>query len=221
MEIRSEGEDGIVKGEADESVPVADAPNEVLMSSQTRLRIAELISRRPRSLRELARLTRLSVPGVLRHVAALSRAGFIREERVTPETLPVRKVYSLKGGRVMDFSVGNLTIFKVAREKPTRLRRSQDFERLSMEILVGRRRIRDRARRLARLTDELFESEELLIRGIERLDLSDEERLILLTVFTEETIDDAERVLTRVQGMKEARRSIDKALAKAKRIGGR
>ena len=221
MEIRSEGEDGIVKGEADESVPVADAPNEVLMSSQTRLRIAELISRRPRSLRELARLTRLSVPGVLRHVAALSRAGFIREERVTPETLPVRKVYSLKGARVMDFSVGNLTIFKVAREKPTRLRRSQDFERLSMEILVGRRRIRDRARRLARLTDELFESEELLIRGIERLDLSDEERLILLTVFTEETIDDAERVLTRVQGMKEARRSIDKALAKAKRIGGR
>ena len=217
MEIRSGSGDRTVKGEANEGVPVADRLNEVLMSSQTRLRIAELVSRRPRSLRELARLTRLSVPGVLRHLEAMSKAGLIHEERVAPETLPVRKVYSLKGARVMDFSVGDLTIFKVAPEKVTRPRGPQDFEKLSMEILVGRRRIRDRARRLARLTDELLESEEVLTRGIDRLGLSDEERLILLTVFTEETTDDAERVLTRIQGMKEARRSIDKALAKVKR----
>ena len=208
-----------MKGEADETARATGSPFEVLTSSQTRLRIAELISVRPRSLRELARLTRISVPGVLRHLDAMGRAGLLREERVRPEKLPVRKVYSLKGAKVMDFSVGGLSIVKVAPDRAARPKRAGELEGLSLEILVSRRTIREKARRLARSIDELAESEDMLAAGIDALGLSDEERLVLLTVFTEETTEDAERVLARVQGMKEARRSIDAALAKARRIG--
>ena len=134
--------------------------------------------------------------------------------------LPARKLYSLKG-RVVDFTVGNLSIFKVAMDTPVREKGTQDLESLAMDIFIGRRQIREKAKRLDRAIDGLIENEETLARGIEALELTDEERLILLTIFTEETADDAEKILTRVQGMKEARRSIDEALAKAKRNVGK
>ena len=204
------------EGEVDETVRTTRRLNEVLLSSQTRIKIAELVSRRPRTLRELARLTGLSIPGVLRHIDAMSKAGLIREERVMTETLPIRKTYSLQGMNVMDFSVGDLTILKVAATS-RKVEGAKNLERQALEIMLSRRRIRDKAKRLAKAIDELIENEEMLVEGIERLDLTDEERLILLTVFSEETTDDAERVLTRIQRMKDARRSIDKALAKAKR----
>lgn len=192
--------------------------NDVLLSSQTRLRIAELISRRPRTLRELAVLTRLSVPGVIRHIDALSKVGLVREEWVAAKALPARKVYSLKGMKVMDFSVNDLTIFKVAISKGGRREKgARDIESQAMDILVTRRRIMERARRLARSIDDLEDQEEMLAKGIDDLGLTDEERLILLTIFTEDTVEDGERVLARIQGMKDARRSIDKALTKVKR----
>ena len=167
-------------------------------------------------MRELARLTGLSVPGVLRHLEAMGRAGLIQEKRVEVRTLPIRKVYSLKGMKVMDFSVGDLSILKVMTSRALKGGGVRDLQSLAMEILVGRRRIRDKARGFARAIDELAENERMLTAGIDELALTDEERLILLTVFTEETTDDAEWVLKRIQGMKDARRSIDGALARAK-----
>lgn len=210
------GKNGVREGGVDETILMEQGLKEALLSSQTRLRIAELISRRPRTLRELARLTRLSVPGVLRHIEAMNKVRLIHEERVVMKMLPVRKVYSLKGIKVIDFSVGDLSIFKVATGKASKVKGPRDLELLAMEILVGRRRIKEKARRLARAIDELVENEEMLTKRINGLELTDEERLVLLTTFTEETADDAERLLTRIQGMKDARRSIDKALAKAK-----
>ena len=209
--------EGPVHGGPGETDP-RDVLNEALLSSQTRLRIAELVSRRPRTLRELARLTGLSVPGVLRHIEAMSRAGLIREEKVSAESLPARKVFSLKGIRVMDFSVNDLTIFSVARDDARKgARGARDLEAQAMDILVSRRRIREKARRLARAIGDLEDQESALTRAIGSLKLTDEERLVLLTIFTEETVEDAERMLTRIQDMKEARRSIDKALSKVKR----
>jgi len=204
------------EGELSETVSVKNRLNETLLSSRTRLRIAELISRRPRTLRELARLTGLSVPGVLRHIEAMSKAGLIQERRVGARMLPARKLYAMKGIRVIDFTVGDLSIFKVGVDSPVKEKGSQSLNALAMDIFVGRRRIKEKAKRLARAIDELVENEEMLAKGIEDLELSNEERLILLTLFTEETADDAERVLTRIQGLQEARRSIDRALAKAK-----
>jgi hypothetical protein len=159
----------------------------------------------------------MSVPGVLRHIEAMSKAGLINEERVEMRTLPVRKLYSLKGIKVMDFSMGDLTILKVTIDKPLVEKNTRDLESLAMEIFVGRRRIKEKVRRLARAVDELLVNEEMLANGIDDLQLPDEERLVLLTTFTEETADEAEKVLVRIQGMREARRSIDKALAKARR----
>jgi len=210
---------GTFEGEVNETVSVKTKINETLLSSPTRLRIAELISRRPRTLRELARLTELSVPGVLRHIEAMNKAGLIQEKRV--RMLPARKLYSLKGMRVIDFTVGDLSIFKVATGMTVTEKGAQNLESLAMDIFVGRRRIREKAKRLARAIDELVENEEMLTKGIDDLELTDEERLILFTTFTEETADDAERVLMRIQRMKEARRSIDKALAKARHNVGK
>ena len=206
----------------DETDPRQSDLHGVLLSSQTRLRVAELVSRRPRTLRELAKLTNLSVPGVLRHIEAMNRVGLIREEKVATKTFPARKVYSLKGTRVMDFSARGLTILKVATENAANGEKgARDLERQAMDILVSRRRIKEKVRRLARAIDELEEQERMLTREIDDLELTDEERLILLTVFTEDTVEEGERVLTRLQGMKEARRSIDRALAKVRRIGGK
>ncbi|HUI23044.1 MAG TPA: hypothetical protein VLY82_01470 [Nitrososphaerales archaeon] len=140
----------------------------------------------------------------------------MNEERVEMRTLPARKLYSLKGMKVMDFSVGDLTILKVAIDKAIEDKNTRDLESLAMEILVGRRRIKEKVRRLARTVDELLVNEKMLAKGINDLHLSDEERLVLLTTFSEETDDEAERVLERTQGMREARRSIDEALAKAR-----
>ena len=193
-----------------------------LLSSKTRLLIAELISRRPRTLRELSRLTGLSAPGVLRHLDAMSSAGLVREDRISAKELPVRKVYASRKFRVADFSVGDLSIVKVTRASSERVAAgTQEMDWLASEILVGRRRIRDRARRLARTIDEQVGNEERLVKSIEALRVSDEERFVLLTAFTEETLGEAAEVQTRIQGMKDARKAIERALAKARRSVGK
>jgi len=136
--------------------------------------------------------------------------------------MPIRKLYSMNRIRVVDFSVGDLSIFKVTRPSYDRnAEGGPSLQWLATEILIGRRHIREKARRLARSIDELVENEEMLARAVDSLDVRDDERLILLTTFTEETAEDAETVLEKVQGLKDARRSIDKALAKAKRSGGK
>ena len=163
-----------------------------LLSSRTRLQIAESISRRPRTLRELARVTKLSVPGVLRHIEAMNKSGLIKEVRISASQIPVRKVYSLKGYSVVDFSVGNLTIFKVAKFRPMSSEASpRELEWLATEILFGKRRIREKAKRLARAIDEFIEDERRLLTAIDSLELTDDQRMILLTAFSEETLEDA------------------------------
>ena len=208
------------RGEAGGIVPTIVWPNDALLSSKTRLQIAEMMSRRPRTLRELARSTRLSVPGVLRHLEAMSEAGFVHEQRLSTRSFPARKLYSLKGVRVMDFSVGDLSVFKVSAEKPAKSRNPSNLDSVSMEILVERRGIKEKARRLARAIDDLGENEDALVRGIGEMDLTEEERLILEVMLTEETLDDGVRILSRFYGI-EDRRSIDKALVKAKRNVGK
>ena len=142
----------------------------------------------------------------------------IRETRMTSRLMPVRKLYSMKGMRVVDFSVGDLSIFKVAIPSQNKsVSEPSDLQWLATEIMIGRRRIREGARRLARSIDELVENEESLERAIESFKLDDDERLVLLTNFSEDTSEDAEAVLTRLQGLKDARKAIEGSLAKARR----
>jgi hypothetical protein len=66
------------------------------------------------------------------------------------------------------------------------------------------------------MIEEAAQSQEELDAALARMDLSEEERLMLEVILTEETVEDGVRALARYYGM-EDRRSIDKALAKARR----
>jgi len=199
--------------------------NEVLeevTSSKARLKIAELISTRPRTLKELSDITGISVQGVLKHLGRLRQLGLVAESRVAAGTLPVRKLYSTKDVRIGDFSYGDLTVVKLTKSSPrgaAPTEGAREMEALAGDALVQRRRIREQARKLARLIDELFETETRLDRIIRSLGLKDDERLIVQTAFTEESIEEAEKALRRHHGLREARVSLERAVAKARRIG--
>lgn len=191
-----------------------------LISSRSRLRIVDLLSRRPRTLKELSILTGISVQGVLKHLNKLDEMGLVREKSFKGSELPIRRTYFLKGSRIRDFSLDDLTIVKSTPAYDGDLnfkRQYVDLERLAEDSIVLRRRVKDRARRLGRTIDDLVDVETRLVGFIESMDLDEEDRLVLLTAFTEETLQDAEEVLRDVHGMPEPRRSIERALAKAKR----
>ncbi len=133
---------------------------EEVVSSKARLRIADLISVRPRTLRELADLTGISVQGVLKHLSRLEKLGLLSETKVDGGALPIRKVYSIKGVRIGDFSHGDLTVVKVtaSTERPAHSEEPlRELESLAADALVQKRRVRDQTRRLGRMIDELVE----------------------------------------------------------------
>ncbi len=201
---------------------MADGTLPAIIASATRLKISDLLSSRPRTLRELSYLTGVSVQGVLKHLSKLKELGLIEERKV--EVGGVRKVYSLRGFSVGDFSVGDLTVVKKSRVSPANVRSerpAEELEYLAEETMMLRRRIKDQTRRLGRIIEEMVENETRLKALIGSLPLSDEERLVIQTAFTEETLEDAAKAIGRNLGVREGRRSIDKALAKAKRVGKR
>jgi predicted ArsR family transcriptional regulator len=196
-------------------------PIDEVLSSRVRLRIAAAVSVRPRTLAELASLTGISVQGVLRHLKRLVELGIVEERKLVPRTPKARRVYSAKGSTVGDYSSGGLTIVR-STERVSRGssagRQVQDLEGLAGEVLIHRRRIAEQAKKLARLIDALVEQQEALSRAMEQAKFTPEEGLLLGVLLTEETIEEGARVLSTYYGLDD-RRSIDKALAKARRIG--
>jgi predicted transcriptional regulator len=197
-----------------------EALSEVL-SSRVRMKIADAVSVRPRTLNELAFMTGISVQGVLRHLKLLMKTGLVEERKVFPRTPKARRVYVAKTSTIGDYSWEDLTIVKyterTSMQVPVR-RKPQDLERVAGEMLIHRRRITDRAKKLGRLIDDLVAEQEALEEALEEARVSSEERLMLGVLLTEDTIEDGVKVLSRYYGL-EDRRSIDKALAKARRIG--
>jgi predicted transcriptional regulator len=190
------------------------------MASVSRLTIADLLSRRPRTLKELADKTGVSMQAVLKHLDKLDSLGMIEKKSVSGSEISARKLYSIKGIHVEDFSAGDLTIVNLSRELPApSLSKNpvRDLESLAVENIVLRRQIRERARRLQRSIGRLVENEERLKSIVDGIDLDDGERLILQTAFTEETLDEAEKVLRTTHDIAEPRRSIDRAISKASR----
>ncbi len=193
-----------------------------IISSRVRLKIADALSQRPRTLGELAYLTGISVQGVLRHLRLLEGLGVVEERKVSANAPKARRVYAAKGRAVGDFSHGDLTVAKAVdklnQNRPPRP--GSDLEGMSAEVLIRRMRVKEEAKRLGRLIDELAEGQEELRSALDRMPLSEDERLILEVVLTEDTLEDGVRALSKFYGM-EDRRSIDKALAKAKRNVGK
>lgn len=198
-----------------------------VVSSRARLRIAALVSARPRSLAELAAATGISVQGVLKHLTKLEELGLVEEENLRSPALAVRKVYTAKGVKLGDYSAEDLTLVKLSEnpsalaENPSALAeepdRPFDLEYLAEEAILRRRRIQDQTRRLGRMIDDLVEDESRLRVALESMDLSDTERLILRVLFTEESLEEGERVLLEHFGLRDGKRSIEKALSKARR----
>jgi DNA-binding MarR family transcriptional regulator len=196
--------------------------DEVLVQG-ARLKIADAVSIRPRTLTELADLTGISVQGVLKHLRRLTQLGLVEERKAPPNVTKARRVYVARNASVGDYSAKDLAIVKLSRSPRQEKRRqpkNQDLESLAADIIFQRRRIRDGARKLGRMIDRLVEEKELLNGALEAGSFTDAERLILQNLLTEETIDDGVRVLSKYYGV-EDRRSIDKALAKARHSVGK
>lgn len=194
-----------------------------ILGSKARLKISDLISVRPRTLKELAEITGITVQAVLKHLEKLKDLGVLEEKRISSTELAARKVYSMVGSHIGDFSHGDLTIVKMSKSNaPSGLPKGgslDQLEQLSEGFLVQRRRIREETRRLGRMIDELVTDEERLGALIGALHLRDDEKLILHTYFTEESVKEAEDSLEEHYGMENARRAIDQVLDKVSGLG--
>lgn len=190
-----------------------------IISSRVRIKVADLISTRPRTLGELAAATGISIQGVLKHLRKLEELGLAEEKSVRSPGLAVRKLYVAKGARLGDFSAGDLTLVKLS-QKPSAPAegpdRFVDLEYLAEETILRRRRIRDQTRRLGRMIDDLVEDESRIKAALESMDLNDTERLILQVLFTEESFEEGKRVLSEHFGLQDDKKSIEKALSKAR-----
>lgn len=196
--------------------------DEVLVQG-ARLKIADAVSIRPRTLTELADLTGISVQGVLKHLKRLARLGFVEERKAPASVTKARRVYVARSASVGAYSAKDLAIVKLSkatRREKRKHAKNQDLESLAADVLFQRRRIRDQARKLGKMIDRLVEEQELLNGALEAGPFTDDERLILQNLLTEETIEDGVRVLSKYYGI-EDRRSIDKALAKARHSVGK
>jgi DNA-binding transcriptional ArsR family regulator len=191
-----------------------------VISSRSRLKVADLVSERPRCLGELAAATGISMQGVLKHLKKLGEMGIVEEKSIRSPSLSVRKVYEARGARLGDFSTADLTLVKFS-EKPSdpaeEPQRPLDLEYLAEEAIIQRRRVRHQARRLGRMIDDLVEVESRIKAVLKSMDLSETERLILQVLFTEQSLEEGERVLLKHYGLRDGRKSIESALAKARR----
>jgi len=200
----------------------ARGPGEIL-SSSARLKIADLLSVRPRTLKELADMTGITVQAVLKHLEKLNGLGVLQERRISSAEVQARRVYSMVDFHVGDFSHGDLTVVKMSRvQAPPGAKKGggyDELERLAEDFLFQRRRIREQTRRLGRMIDELVADEKRLGSLIWALRVRDDEKLVLHTYFTEESAKEAEDALAEHYGMRDSRRAIDQALRKVGGLG--
>jgi predicted transcriptional regulator len=192
-----------------------------ILSSPNSLGIAALISIRPRTQSELAELTGVSVPGVLRHLKRLVKLGLIEQSRLDSRLFRARRVYSSKGMSVGDFSRADLRVVRLLRKPETGGSPGNSIttlESLAEELILQRRRIREQVRKLGRMIDDLLDDQARMSKTTEEAGRGTDERLILGAIFTEESVGDAERVLVRHYGLKGGRRSIERVLAESRKI---
>jgi DNA-binding Lrp family transcriptional regulator len=192
-----------------------------ILSSPNSLGIAALVSIRPRTQSELAELTGVSVPGVLKHLKRLEKLGLVQQSTLDSRLFRVRRVYTSRGISVGDFSRGDIRVVRLLRNPeagPPSGDSMRTLESLAEDLIIQRRRIREQVRKLSRMIDDLLEDQARISRTAEETGRGVDERLILGTIFTEESVSDAERVLARHYGLKGGRRSIERVLAESRKI---
>ncbi|MBI2649374.1 MAG: ArsR family transcriptional regulator [Thaumarchaeota archaeon] len=190
-----------------------------IVSSNSRMKIAGLISIRPRSLGELAEITGISVQGVLKHLVRLRKSGFLTESELREgKYLRYRKVYSIEGRRIVDFSQGDLMVAYISKQfnlQEGKVKASyEELETVAEDMIITRRRIRDAIKRLERLIEELSYGQERLMTITRTIGLDREEEQIARILFTEDGIDDTKKTLSRYYGLKDAEGSVRKVIEK-------
>jgi len=191
-----------------------------VLSSRIKLSMLNALSLRPRTLGELADVTGISVQGVIRHLKRLESLGLVGEMRMKARTPRARIVYVWRGSRIGDYSNKDIIVVKATenlQSETTHLAWKATSEEMAGDLILGRRRVREQAKRLGREIDALVGYQEALDSMLDGQHLPQEDRLILGVLLTEETIDDGRKVLSEYYGL-EDRRSIDEVLAKARRV---
>lgn len=197
-----------------------DVIGEVL-SSPTSIRIASLVSARPRTQSELAELTGVSVPAVLKHLRRLEEHGLVMAEKVNDPSITARRVYLARGQLIGDYSTPGMRVVRAwggllpGQSSGMSL---QELESLAEDALFQKGRIREQVRKMGRLIDNLLENQAKLAQVVNASKMSLGERLVLQVIFTEEDIKEVERILSRHYGLPQSRRSIDRVILEAKRL---
>ena len=199
----------------------SQVPDQVMsevVSSASRLTIADMISARPRTLSELSKAAGISVQGVLKHLTRLDSLGLLEEMKVS---LPgVRKAYSLKGAMIGDFGIDDLMVVKFSRRTKVASETAASrpgLEVLGEESIMLRRRVREQVRRAGRMIEELYENQEELEKALSTMNLPAEDLLVLQVLYSEESRADAERVLAEEYGIPDPGRTIERAASKVRR----
>lgn len=153
----------------------------------------------------------------------LAELGLVEEKRLPTRNLKARTVYAAAGELIGNYSTSDLIVVKPTRKLPAGapgVGGPPDLEDRAADVLLLQHRVKDQARKLGRMIDELTDEREALRNSLERLPISPEEGLALEVALTEETLEDGLKVLARYYGI-EDRRTLDKALAKARHIVAR
>ncbi len=192
-----------------------------IVSSKARMKIASIISIRPRTLGELADTTGISVQGVLKHLARLRKSGLLTESELRDgKYLKYRKVYSIERRRIVDVSEGDLIVAYISKEfnlQEGMIRTTyEELETVADDMIIARRRVRDTIKRLERLIEELSYSQERLMTITRSIGLDREEEQIARILFTEDSMDDTKKTLSRYYGLKDAEGSVRKVIQKIK-----
>jgi predicted transcriptional regulator len=196
---------------------------EQIVSSKTRLNMANLMSRRARTLAELSALIGISVQAVLKHANKLRSLGILGElELRGAKYLGYRKLYSVSGARVQHYDVGNTIVASVDKERgryPSAGSNSFDeIEIAAEDLVITTRRVREQVKRTARLLEELSENQSRLDSIIDSFGLDDEEKLISSIIFTEDSNEAAEEILREYYGCKNPQDAIAATVAKMKKL---
>jgi len=195
---------------------------EQVVSPRSRWVIADMLSVRPRTLRELAARAGISVQGVLKHLRKLDELGLLEETELKGnEYVSVRKVYSTTRRRISDYSAEQFLIAHLSSARKSGDGGEQRGESLGLEaleslsedILVQRQRIRSLAKRMEKMVAELEESEEELSEAILSRDISGELKLIALALFSEDDRAETMSVIRKHYGCEDPEGAIAAAIA--------
>jgi predicted transcriptional regulator len=197
---------------------------EEIANSRVRLTIASLISARPRTLGELAETTGISVQGVLKHLGKLSQGGLVKTRNLPRgKHLNARKLYYIEGRRVADYSEGDMIVATLGPDEPVEAVEPEDpgreLDGLAQDVILLRRRVRELASRLKRMSEEMTENEARIAGLIEGLMLTPEEKQIAYLIFGDDRPETARRIMKEHYGCRDPESAVRELTSKLRSAG--